>query len=66
MDWCKIISRLSLDKGNKLKGGHGGSPREMYCVYVRKERKRMMKCEEVLNSYVWRNAHGKGVCKDQT
>jgi hypothetical protein len=38
MDWCKRISRLSLDKGNKLKGGHGGSPREMDCVYVgRKE-----------------------------
>jgi hypothetical protein len=29
-----------------------------------KERKRRMKCEEVLNFYVWRGAHGRGVCKD--
>jgi hypothetical protein len=24
IDWCKRISKLSLDKGNKLKEGHGG------------------------------------------
>jgi hypothetical protein len=29
-----------------------------------KERKRRMKCEEVFSFYVWRGAHGKGVCKD--
>ncbi len=29
-----------------------------------KEKKRRMKCEEVLSSYVWRGVHGKGVCKD--
>jgi hypothetical protein len=28
IDWCKRISKLSLVKGNKLKEGHGGSPRE--------------------------------------
>jgi hypothetical protein len=29
IDWCKRISKLSLDKGNKFKEGHGGLPREM-------------------------------------
>jgi hypothetical protein len=28
IDWCKRISKLSLDKGNKLKDGHGGLPRK--------------------------------------
>jgi hypothetical protein len=28
IDWCKRISKLSLDKGNKLKEGQGGLPRE--------------------------------------
>jgi hypothetical protein len=28
MDWCKRISTLSLDKGNKLKECHGGLPKE--------------------------------------
>ncbi len=37
--------------------------RRVLCVYG-KERKRRTKCEEVLSSYVWRGAHGKGVCKD--
>jgi hypothetical protein len=37
--------------------------RGVLCV-CGKERKRRMKCEEVLSSYVWRGAHGKGVCKD--
>ncbi len=37
--------------------------RGVLCV-CGKEKKRRMKCEEVLNSYVWRGAHGKGVCKD--
>jgi hypothetical protein len=40
MDWCKRISRLSLDKGNKLKGGHGGSPREMDCVNGKNEKEK--------------------------
>ncbi len=32
--------KLSLDKGNKLKEGHGGLPNEKACVYARKEEKR--------------------------
>jgi hypothetical protein len=28
MDWCKRISMLSLDKGNKFKECHGGLPKE--------------------------------------
>ncbi len=59
------ISKLSLAKGNKLKEGHGGLPRErIFFVYVKKENKRM-KCEEGFSSYVWRGVHGKGVCKNQ-
>jgi hypothetical protein len=27
IDWCKRISKLSFDKGNKLKEGHGGLPK---------------------------------------
>ncbi len=37
--------------------------RGVLCV-CGKEMKRRMKCEEVLSSYEWRGAHGKGVCKD--
>ncbi len=59
------ISKLSLDKGNKLKEGHGGLPRErIFCVWGEKK-KRRMKCEEGFSSYVWRGVHGKGVCKNQ-
>ncbi len=65
IDWCKRISKLSLVKGNKLKEGHGGSPRKKVLCVCGKKRKRRKKCEEVLSSYVWRGAHGKGVCKDQ-
>jgi hypothetical protein len=38
MDWCKRISKLSLDKG-KFKEGHGGSPRErgIVCMWEGKE-----------------------------
>jgi len=33
IDWGKRISKLSLDKGNKLKEGHGGLPSEKaWCV----------------------------------
>jgi hypothetical protein len=31
------ISKLSLDKGNKLKEGHGSLPRGEFCVYGEKE-----------------------------
>ncbi len=38
-DWCIRISKLSLDKGNKLKKGHGGLPRKKaLCVLGKKEK----------------------------
>jgi len=40
------ISKLSLDKGNKLKEGHEGLPREKVLCVCEKERKRRRKCEE--------------------
>jgi len=40
------IAKLSLDKGNKLKEGHGGLPREKVLCVCGKERKRKRKCEE--------------------
>jgi hypothetical protein len=47
IDWCKGISKLSLDKGNKLKEGHGGLPSEKaWGVCGRRRRKRRMKCEK--------------------
>jgi hypothetical protein len=39
------ISKLSLDKGNKLKEGHEGLPRERVLCVCEKERKRR-RCEE--------------------
>jgi len=38
--------KLSLDKGTKLKEGHGGLPRERVLCVCGKERKRRRKCEE--------------------
>jgi hypothetical protein len=65
IDWCKRILKLSLDKGNKLKEGHGGLPRERFFVCVwEEEKKGRRKCEDGVSSYVWRGAHGKCVCKD--
>jgi len=47
IDWCKRISKLSLDKGNKLKEGHGGLPSEKaLCVWEERRKKRRMKCEK--------------------
>jgi len=40
------IVKFSLDKGNKLKEGHGGLPREKVWCVCGKERKRRRKCEE--------------------
>jgi hypothetical protein len=40
IDWCKRISKLSLDKGNKLKEGHGGLPKAGLLVYVKKKKKK--------------------------
>jgi hypothetical protein len=60
------ILKLSLDKGNKLKEGHGGLPRKwVLCVCV-KEIKRRMKCDEgflvLMCGEVFME---KGVCKNQ-
>jgi len=38
--------KLSLDKGNKFKEGHGGLPRKKALCVCGKERKRRRKCEE--------------------
>jgi hypothetical protein len=40
------IAKLSLDKGNKLKEGHGGLLRERVLCVCGKERKKRRKCEE--------------------
>jgi hypothetical protein len=37
--WCKRISKLSLDKGNKLREGHGGLPKRGLLGYVMKKEK---------------------------
>ncbi len=58
------ISKLSLDKGNKLKEAHGGLPRERVSSVCGEGKKRKMKCEEGFSSYVWRSVRGKSVCKN--
>jgi hypothetical protein len=40
IDWCKRISKLSLDKVNKLKEGHGSLQKGGLLVYVKKKRKK--------------------------
>jgi hypothetical protein len=60
IDWCKRISKLSLVKGNKLKKGHGGSPRRRALCVWEKERKRRRRCEEVFCSYVRKNQTWEG------
>jgi hypothetical protein len=40
------IVKLSLNKGNKLKEGHGGLPKEKVLCVCGKEGKRRRKCEE--------------------
>jgi hypothetical protein len=40
IDWCKRISKLSLDEGNKLKKGHGGLRKGGLLVYVKKKKKK--------------------------
>jgi len=60
------ISKLSLDKGNKLKEGHGGLPRERaLCVCGKKEKEEEVRGRS-FSSNVWRSVHGKGMCKNQT
>jgi hypothetical protein len=39
IDWCKRISKLSLDKREQAQRGHGGSPRKKaLCVWRKKEK----------------------------
>jgi hypothetical protein len=70
------ISKLSLDKGNKLKEGHGGLPRERVLWVCGKERKRRRKCEEeflvlmcgevFMEKVCARIKHGKKFCVTST
>ncbi len=61
------ISKLSLDKGNKLKEGHGGLPsKRILCVCGEKKKKKDEMRGRIFSSYVWKGVHGKGVCKNQT
>jgi hypothetical protein len=57
------ISKLSLDKGNKLKEGDGGLPREKVVCVWGKEKKGRRKCEEGFSSYVWRGVDGRGCAR---
>ncbi len=59
------ISKLSLDKGNKLKEGHGGLPRERIVCVCGEEKKKRMCVRKDFSCYVWRGVYGKGVCKNQ-
>ncbi len=57
------ISKLSLDKGNKLKEGHGGLPRERFlgCVCMGGKKKRGEgSVKNFLSSYVSKNQAWKG------
>ncbi len=40
IDWCKRISKLSLDKGNKLKECHGGLPKRGLLGVCEKKKKK--------------------------
>jgi len=46
MDWCKRISKLSLNKGNKLKECHGGLQKERGLLGYGRRKKKRKKCEE--------------------
>ncbi len=60
IDWCKRISKLSLDKGNKLKEGHGGLPtKKALCVLGKKEREEDNEVGESLLVLVCGGVHGK-------
>jgi hypothetical protein len=75
--WCKKISKLSLDKGNKLKEGHAGLQKGGLLVYVKNEKKKkrrkedeceedcflVLMCEEVLmGSVCVRIKHERNLC----
>jgi hypothetical protein len=53
-------------RGNKLKEGHGGLWKGGLLVYEKEKKKggEGSVKKSFFSSYVWRGAHGKGVCKD--
>jgi hypothetical protein len=55
MDWCKRISTLSLDKGNKLKECHGDLPKERGFLGYGRRKKRGGSVRNFVNSYVCKN-----------
>ncbi len=62
----RTISKLSWGKGNKLKEGHGGLPREGGVSWVEKKEKedKEWKKKEI-SSYVWKGVvHERHVCKN--
>jgi hypothetical protein len=65
IDWCKRISKLSLIKGNKLKEGHGGSPRRRALgVCMKREKKGGGNVKNFLVLMCARIKHGKNVCRN--
>jgi hypothetical protein len=73
--WCKRISKLSLDKGNKLKEGHGGLPKGGLLGYVKRKKEEgrrmsvrkivflVLMCGEVLmGSVCVRIKHERNLC----
>ncbi len=55
MDWCKRISTLSLDKGNKLKECHGDLPKERGFFGYGRRKERGGSVRNFVNSYVCKN-----------
>jgi hypothetical protein len=44
IDWCKRISKISLDKGNKLKEGHGNLQKERIWGYAKGKKRKEGEC----------------------
>ncbi len=67
IDWCKRISKLSLDKGNKLKEGHGGLPKKKALFFFggKKEREEENEVGERLLVLVCGGVHGKVMKKNE-
>jgi hypothetical protein len=68
MDWCKRISKISLDKGNKLKGSWRLTKEEgIVCMWKRKKEEEEEECEEdwLLVLMCARIKHRRNVCKNQ-
>jgi hypothetical protein len=67
IDWCKRISNLSLDKGNKLKDSWRFTKEEGIVCMWKSKKEEEEKCEEdwllVLMCAIIK--HGRNVCKNQ-